>query len=67
MKTYSYKDLSKQQIEEICLRQLEDDSSIQDRVKNIVERVKAEGDIALRDYAQHFDQENLTKIYLVKE
>jgi len=64
MKTYSYKDLSKQQIEEICLRKLEDDSSIQDRVKNIVERVKAEGDIALRDYAQQFDQVSLTKLYL---
>ncbi|WP_199756985.1 histidinol dehydrogenase [Pedobacter sp. KBW06] len=66
MKTYSYKDLSKQQIEEICLRQLEDDSSIQDRVKNIVERVKTEGDIALRDYAQQFDQVSLTQLYLGK-
>ncbi|WP_342331191.1 histidinol dehydrogenase [Pedobacter sp. FW305-3-2-15-E-R2A2] len=64
MKTYSYNDLSKQQIEEICLRQLEDDSSIQDRVKNIVERVKAEGDIALRDYALQFDQVSLTQLYL---
>lgn len=64
MKTYSYKDLSKQQIEEICLRQLEDDSSIQDRVKNIVERVKTEGDIALRDYALQFDQVSLTQLYL---
>ncbi|NQX39880.1 histidinol dehydrogenase [Pedobacter steynii] len=64
MKTYSYKDLSKQQIEEICLRQLEDDSSIQDRVKHIVERVKTEGDIALRDYAQQFDQVSLTQLYL---
>ena len=67
MKTYSYKDLSKQQIEEICLRQLEDDSSIQDRVQNIVERVKAEGDIALRDYALQFDQVSLTQLYLAKE
>ena len=66
MKTYNYKDLSKQQIEEICLRQLEDDSSIQDRVKNIVERVKAEGDIALRDYALQFDQVSLTQLYLGK-
>lgn len=67
MKTYSYKDLSKQQIEEICLRKLEDDSSIQDRVKNIVERVKAEGDITLRDYAQQFDQVSLTQLYLDKK
>ena len=67
MKTYSYKDLSKQQIEEICLRQLEDDSSIQDRVQNIVERVKVEGDIALRDYALQFDQVSLTQLYLAKE
>lgn len=67
MKTYSYKDLSKQQIDEICLRQLEDDSSIQDRVKNIIERVKMEGDAALRDYAQQFDQVSLTQLYLSKE
>ncbi|AOM78359.1 histidinol dehydrogenase [Pedobacter steynii] len=67
MKIYSYKDLSKQEIEEICLRQLEDDSSIQDRVKNIVERVKTEGDSALLDYAQQFDQVTLTQLYLGKE
>ncbi|SHF22308.1 histidinol dehydrogenase [Pedobacter caeni] len=67
MKTYSYKDLSKQEIEKLCLRQLEDDNSIQDRVKNIVERVKTEGDAALRNYAQQFDQVSLTQLYLGKE
>ena len=67
MKIYKYTDLSKQNIEELCLRQLEDDSSIAGRVKHIVERVKTEGDQALIDYAWQFDQVTLDRLFITKE
>jgi len=67
LKIYSYTDLSKQEVEELCLRQLEDDSSIQERVKDIVAQVKAQGDKALLDYALAFDQVKLEQLYIGKE
>nr|WP_121271337.1 histidinol dehydrogenase [Pedobacter schmidteae] len=67
MKIYSYKDLTKKEVETICLRQLEDDTTIAERVKNIVDRVKAEGDTALFDYAQAFDKIQLEQLFIEKE
>lgn len=64
MKIYSYKDLTEQEVEEICLRQMEDDVSIHERVKSIVERVKMEGDKALFDYALSFDQIRLEQLFI---
>ncbi|ETZ23347.1 histidinol dehydrogenase [Pedobacter sp. V48] len=67
MKIYSYKDLSKQEIESICLRQLEDDTTIQDRVKGIVGAVKTDGDKALFSFAKQFDQVELTQLFIGKK
>ena len=67
MKIYSYTDLSKQNIEDLCLRQLSDDDSITDRVKNIISRVKAEGDKALFSYALDFDKVELRQLYIEKQ
>lgn len=67
MKLYSYNNLSKQEIESICLRQLEDDITIQERVKSIVAEVKAQGDQALFNYALAFDQVQLTQLFLAKD
>jgi len=64
MKTYNYQELSTQQIEALCLRQLEDDAVIQGRVREITERVRTEGDQALKEYAQQFDQVLLERLYL---
>lgn len=64
MKIYSYNDLTKQEIESICLRQLEDDASIGETVKAIVDRVKTEGDAALVDYAFTFDKIRLDQLFL---
>lgn len=64
MKTYSYKDLTKQEVEEICLRKLEDDVRIQERVKAIVERVRTGGDQALFDYALSFDKIALKQLFI---
>lgn len=67
MKIYSYTDLSQQNIETLCLRQLEDDTSIQEQVKLILAAVKDRGDAALVDYALQFDQVQLTQLFLGKD
>lgn len=67
MKTYSYTDLSEQNIEDLCLRQLADDNEIADRVKSIITRVKEEGDKALLDYAAAFDKVTLDQLFIAKE
>ncbi|MEJ2881842.1 histidinol dehydrogenase [Pedobacter sp. GR22-6] len=66
MKFYSYNNLSQDQIEQICLRQLEDDNSILERVKEIVAKVKTDGDQALLDYAKAFDKVELQQLFIGK-
>jgi len=67
LKLYSYKDLTKQEIESICLRQLEDDITIRERVSSIVDQVKTRGDQALFDYAEQFDKVQLQQLFIEKE
>lgn len=67
MKIYKYTDLSEQNIEELCLRQLADDASIAERVKEIITQVKADGDKALKSYALQFDKVNLDQLFIEKE
>ena len=67
MKIYSYKDLSNQEIQDICLRQLDDDNTIKERVSEIVAQVRNNGDGALLDFARQFDQVELNKLFLDKE
>ena len=66
MKVYTLKDLSKQDIQNLCLRQLEDDGSIKARVSAIVNQVKQDGDAALKAFSLQFDEVDLTKLYLDK-
>ena len=66
MKIYSYSDLSKQDVDKLCLRQLEDDSSIRESVNTIVTEVRNSGDAALRQYALDFDRVKLDVLYLDK-
>ncbi|SDM67023.1 histidinol dehydrogenase [Pedobacter antarcticus] len=64
MKIYSYTNLSKQNIEDICLRTLEDDAAIAERVGQIINQVKTTGDQALLDYAGQFDGVKLERLFL---
>jgi len=66
LKIYSYSDLSKQDVDKLCLRQLEDDSSIRESVNTIVTEVRNSGDAALRQYALDFDRVKLDVLYLDK-
>ena len=56
--------MSKQDIHTLCLRQLEDDASIRERVSEIVTRVKQDGDEALKAFSVQFDKVELHKLYL---
>ena len=66
MKIYNYTELSKQELDKLCLRQLEDDASIKTRVASIVEAVKTGGDEALAEFSRQFDNVNLSRLYLDK-
>jgi len=66
METYNYTDLSEQRIEELCTRQLSDDDTIANRVKDIINTVKAKGDAALFDYAAAFDNVALSQLFIEK-
>jgi histidinol dehydrogenase len=63
---YDYNNLTKLEIEELCLRTLEDDMSIEESVKEIISTVKAKGDQALFDYARQFDQSELEYLSIDK-
>lgn len=67
MKIYNYTDLSKSKIEELCSRQIEDDKLIEERVTEIINSVKSEGDKALIDFAKAFDKVELEKLFLDAE
>jgi histidinol dehydrogenase len=66
LKIYKLKDLSTLEIKELCLRQLADDGNIKNKVTEIVEQVKRNGDQALKDLAFQFDKVKLDTLYLNK-
>lgn len=67
MKIYNYRDLSKSKIKELCSRQIDDDKLIEERVADIIETVKKDGDDALFNFAKTFDQVTLKKLFLDTE
>jgi len=67
LKVYNYRDLSKSKIEELCSRQIDDDKLVAERVANIVNTVKREGDKALVNFAKAFDKVELEKLFLDAE
>lgn len=66
LKSYNYKDLTSEQIEDLITRNTDPNHSIHDVVNSVIEEVKHGGDKALIDYADRFDQVSLDKIYLDK-
>jgi histidinol dehydrogenase len=67
LKIYNYKDLSKENIEEITSRRAEDDNLIFSRVENIISKVKSDGDSALLSYALNFDNVSLNTLFVAKD
>jgi histidinol dehydrogenase len=66
LKVYSFTDLSKHEVDQLCLRQLEDDATIKSSVREIVEAVRTGGDQAIKAYALQFDKVSLEHLYLDK-
>lgn len=64
LETYLYKDLSKEQIQELVNRNTDPNHAIQDTVLNIMEEVKGHGDQSLKSYAKKFDKVDLEQLYL---
>lgn len=67
MKIYDYKELSHEQINVICARQLTDDNLVSSNVRQIISTVKMQGDAALKSYARQFDQVSLTRLFIGKD
>lgn len=67
MKIYSFKDLSKENIETLCARVAEDDNLITSRVETILSTVKRDGDSALLSYAEQFDKVKLNTLFIAEE
>jgi histidinol dehydrogenase len=64
LKIYDYRGLSEADIEQLCLRQLDDDNDIKIKVSEIIEQVKLNGDQALKSYALLFDKIQLTDLFI---
>lgn len=64
VKTYQYKDLTKQQLQELVNRNTDPNHAIQDTVLSIINEVKSKGDAALKSYAKQFDKVDLQQLYL---
>lgn len=67
MKIYSFKDLSKEEIENLCSRVVGDDELVNSRVKSILSTVKADGDPALQSYTEQFDGVKLSSLFIDEE
>ncbi|MCA5003690.1 histidinol dehydrogenase [Sphingobacterium bovistauri] len=66
LKTYTYENLSTEEIEKLILRNSDPNHSIQSTVNDIIDEVRINGDTALVNYAAKFDQVQLQKLYLDK-
>lgn len=67
LKTYRYKYLSFQDVENLIKRNTDTDNGIRTRVEAIIDRVKREGDAALKSFSEQFDQVALRQLYVGKE
>lgn len=67
MKTYSFKALSANEIQKLGVRNADADQKINEKVLEIIEQVKQNGDDALKTFAQNFDQITLENLVLSQE
>jgi histidinol dehydrogenase len=66
MEIFKYSDLNKTDIARLVQRNVDPANEIRALVENVIEQVKQNGDRALFDYAQQFDNVELAKLYLNK-
>lgn len=66
MKIYNFKDLTKQEVKELCSRSIFDDNLVRSTTEEIINNVKSNGDNALLSYAQQFDNIELSSLFIDK-
>lgn len=64
LKTYHYNNLSREEIDELVIRNTDPNDAILETVISIVEEVKTNGDPSLRNFAAKFDQVEIDQLYL---
>lgn len=64
LQTYSYQDLSAAEINRLISRNADEDQTIGHRVESIISEVRANGDAALKAFAERFDGVKLDKLYI---
>lgn len=64
---YNLNNLSESKLQELCLRNADEDNLIRERVEAIISAVKTNGDTALRAYAEQFDQVDLEDLCIGKD
>lgn len=67
LKTYRYRSLQEQDIQQLIVRNADSSNAIQQSVMAIIEEVRANGDDALRAYAEKFDHVRLGRLYLTAD
>jgi len=66
LKIYNFKDLTKQEVKELCSRSIFDDNLVRSTTEEIINNVKSNGDNALLSYAQQFDNIELSSLFIDK-
>lgn len=67
MKIYNLKNLTKEEVNKLCSRSINDDNLVKSRTEDILKRLKEQGDSALFAYSELFDSVTLPKLYLDEE
>ena len=58
---------SRQEWDRLCVRNIPDDSEIEETVKEIIENVRLNGDKALLEYARRFDKYEVNELLVSDE
>lgn len=66
LKTYNYKNLSAEELQQLVKRNVDPANEIRTIVEDVINNVRTHGDRALFDYAHQFDNVKLEKLYLDK-
>lgn len=67
LKSYEYAKLSKAEIQQLVTRNTDPNNAIQERVLQIIEAVKQDGDKALKSFTAQFDKVELEQLFLDKD
>ena len=67
LKSYSLKDLTESEIDQLVARNTDDTNAIQDTVLQIIDQVRDQGDRALIELARKFDCVELSELFLGKD